>query len=130
MSSLHSSQIESPRGNFDGGTGRGDGSIERVPETWDILKTARTILENCRPWFVPPAGEKTTGTAGSVFDAATGSIGKAFTTQGAIGGTAQKIGGPFDQSGMIGKQFTTEGSIGASAQNILAGSEKTSVQEK
>ncbi|KAK3614441.1 hypothetical protein LTR56_027068 [Elasticomyces elasticus] len=80
--------------------------------------------------LAPPAGEKTTGTAGSVFDAATGSIGKAFTTQGAIGGTAQKIGGPFDQSGMIGKQFTTEGSIGASAQNILAGSEKTSVQEK
>ncbi|KAF2764065.1 BCNT-domain-containing protein [Teratosphaeria nubilosa] len=36
-----------------------------------------------------PAGEKTVGTTGSMFDAS-GSIGKQFTTEGAIGGTAQK----------------------------------------
>jgi len=35
-----------------------------------------------------------------------GAIGKQFTEKGAIGGTAQKIGGPFDKDGAIGKQFT------------------------
>jgi hypothetical protein len=29
------------------------------------------------------------------------------------GGTAQEVGGPFDKEGSIGKQFTTEGAIGA-----------------
>ena len=76
-----------------------------------------------------PVGEKTTG-ATSMFDAGAGSIGKAFTADGAIGGTAQKIGGPFDQSGMIGKQFTTGGSIGGSVQEALGKGETTSFQKK
>lgn len=44
--------------------------------------------------------------------------------QGAIGGTAQKIGGPLDKEGMIGKKFTTEGNIGGSVQNAMGGGKK------
>ncbi|KKY36675.1 hypothetical protein UCDDA912_g03347 [Diaporthe ampelina] len=55
-----------------------------------------------------------------VFDAA-GAVGHQFTEDGAIGGTAQKIGGPLDKDGAIGKQFTTEGSIGGAVQDKLGG---------
>ncbi|KAI1460462.1 hypothetical protein F4805DRAFT_478881 [Annulohypoxylon moriforme] len=50
-----------------------------------------------------------------------GSVGKQFTEGGALGGTAQKIGGPLDKEGMVGKQFTSEGSIGGSVQSALGG---------
>lgn len=40
---------------------------------------------------------------------------------GALGGAAQSVGGPFDKEGAIGKQFTTEGGIGGSVQNALGG---------
>ncbi|KAH7114559.1 hypothetical protein B0J13DRAFT_460300, partial [Dactylonectria estremocensis] len=43
---------------------------------------------------------------------------------GAIGGTAQMLGGPFDRDGVIGKQFTTEGSIGGTVQNAASGQKK------
>lgn len=39
--------------------------------------------------------------------------------EGALGGAAQAIGGPFDKQGAIGKQFTTGGSIGGSVQEHL-----------
>ncbi|KXT17437.1 hypothetical protein AC579_5734 [Pseudocercospora musae] len=65
------------------------------------------------------AGDGSAGQA-SVFDAKEGSIGKQFTTEGAIGGTAQKIGGPLAADGAIGKNFTTEGAIGGTAQEKLA----------
>ncbi|KAI5925293.1 hypothetical protein F4810DRAFT_708680 [Camillea tinctor] len=55
-----------------------------------------------------------------------GVIGKQFTEHGAIGGTAQTIGGPLDKEGAIGKQFTTEGSIGGSVQSALGGQSKRS----
>jgi hypothetical protein len=47
-----------------------------------------------------------------------------FAEQGAIGGTAQKIGGPFDKDGVIGKQFTADGSIGGTVQNNMGGEKK------
>ncbi|KAI1467546.1 uncharacterized protein F4812DRAFT_400720 [Daldinia caldariorum] len=50
-----------------------------------------------------------------------GSIGKQFTENGALGGAAQKIGGPLDKEGMVGKQFTPEGSIGGTVQSNLGG---------
>ncbi|GAB7353151.1 hypothetical protein MBLNU459_g3685t1 [Dothideomycetes sp. NU459] len=75
-----------------------------------------------------PAGEKTTGTGTSVFDA-NGAIGKQFTTDGAIGGTAQKIGGPFDAQGSIGKHFTQDGSIGGSVQEQLGKGENSTFQK-
>ncbi|KAI3332634.1 hypothetical protein F4824DRAFT_283382 [Ustulina deusta] len=43
------------------------------------------------------------------------------TEVGALGGAAQKIGGPLAKEGMIGKQFTTEGSIGGSVQSSVGG---------
>jgi hypothetical protein len=46
------------------------------------------------------------------------------TENGALGGTAEKIGGPFDKDGVVGKQFTTEGSIGGSVQNAAGGQKK------
>jgi len=66
------------------------------------------------------AGEKTTNTttAGSAFDSK-GGIGKEFTTEGVLGGTAQKVGGPFDKGGLVGKQFTEGGSIGGKVQEMM-----------
>ena len=50
-----------------------------------------------------------------------GAIGKQFNPDGALGGTAQKVGGPFDKDGMVGKQFTAEGGgIGGMVQKNLA----------
>ncbi|MCJ1334074.1 hypothetical protein MMC10_010781 [Thelotrema lepadinum] len=63
------------------------------------------------------AGDKATGHGTSVFDKS-GAVGKHFTEQGALGGTAQKVGGPFDKEGVVGKQFTAEGGIGGMAQGL------------
>ncbi|KAM0713712.1 hypothetical protein Q7P37_010674 [Cladosporium fusiforme] len=70
-------------------------------------------------------GEKTMGTnqGPSVFDAK-GAIGGAFTKDGAVGGTAEKIGGPLSAGGAIGKNFTEKGSIGGSVQNALGDQKK------
>ena len=38
---------------------------------------------------------------------------------GAIGGTAQKVGGPFDKDGTIGSNFTADGSIGGTVQKTV-----------
>lgn len=40
---------------------------------------------------------------------------------GALGGTAQAVGGPLDKDGVIGKQFTTDGVIGGTVQSALGG---------
>ena len=88
----------------------------------------------------PAAGEKTTGTGTSMFskDGALGSMfnGTASPQQshrcivqytntlhiadGAIGGTAQKIGGPLDKEGSIGQHFNADGKIGGMVQENLA----------
>ncbi|ROW14976.1 hypothetical protein VPNG_03460 [Cytospora leucostoma] len=60
-----------------------------------------------------------------VFDAE-GSIGKQFTEGGALGGAAQKIGGPLDKDGAIGKQFTAGGGIGGAVQDALGGNKGSS----
>lgn len=39
---------------------------------------------------------------------------------GAIGGTAQKIGGPLDKQGAIGQHFNADGKIGGMVQENLA----------
>ena len=41
------------------------------------------------------------------------------TAEGAIGGTAQAVGGPFDKEGMIGKHFKQDGALGGSVQGNL-----------
>jgi len=48
-----------------------------------------------------PVGEKTQGNGTSAFHQE-GSIGKQFTKDGAIGGAAEKIGGPLASDGAIG----------------------------
>lgn len=96
------------------------------------------IHETAKP-RTEPMGEKTTG-ATSMFDKE-GAIGKQFTSEfldmrllfepssilaiggGAIGGTAQAVGGPFDEKGAIGSKFTEKGSIGGAVQEQLASSE-------
>lgn len=92
----------------------------------------------------PAAGEKTTGTGTSMFSK-DGAVGSMFngtihpysspsdkvpdrsritltpdTADGAIGGTAQKIGGPLDQQGSIGQHFNADGKIGGMVQENLA----------
>jgi hypothetical protein len=52
-----------------------------------------------------------------------------ITADGAIGGTAQKVGGPFDQQGAIGKQFTAGGSVGGAVQDMLGNKEKNTFQK-
>ncbi|KAL2111771.1 hypothetical protein VUR80DRAFT_9333 [Thermomyces stellatus] len=54
-----------------------------------------------------------------------GAVGKQFTEEGAIGGTAHKVGGPFSKEGKIGKHFTTEGSIGGNVEDKMGGTKKT-----
>ena len=43
-----------------------------------------------------------------------------LAADGAIGGTAQKVGGPFDKEGSVGQHFTAEGKIGGAVQENLA----------
>lgn len=43
-----------------------------------------------------------------------------LTADGALGGTAQKVGGPFDKEGMVGKNFNADGKIGGMIQENLA----------
>jgi hypothetical protein len=81
------------------------------------------------------AAETAQGEKPSAFDAQ-GMVGKQFTSQytippaphladllvpaeGAIGGTAQKIGGPFDKEGAIGKHFKADGTLGGTVQEKL-----------
>ncbi|CAF9932155.1 MAG: hypothetical protein GOMPHAMPRED_006509 [Gomphillus americanus] len=57
----------------------------------------------------------------SNLDADQGNVGSHFTEDGKIGGTAQKVGGPFDKDGTVGKEFTKDGTIGGAAQNSAEG---------
>lgn len=71
----------------------------------------------------PAAGEKMTGQGTSVFSK-DGALGKHFNADGAIGGTAQSIGGPFDKQGMVGKHFNADGAIGGTAQDLAEKNEQ------
>ncbi|EXJ85849.1 hypothetical protein A1O1_06218 [Capronia coronata CBS 617.96] len=53
-----------------------------------------------------------------------GAIGSHFTEHGAIGGTAQKIGGPLDKEGIIGKHFKGDGTLGGTVNKIVGGEQK------
>ena len=43
-----------------------------------------------------------------------------LSADGAIGGTAQSVGGPFDKEGAVGKHFNADGKIGGMVQENLA----------
>jgi len=68
-------------------------------------------------------GTKETGGGTSIFSK-DGAIGGAFTSQGAVGGTAQKIGGPLDKSGAIGKHFNPDGAVGGTFQELAKKNEQ------
>jgi len=65
-----------------------------------------------------PAGEKTQGTGTPAFHK-DGAIGSMFKADGAIGGTAEKVGGPFSKDGAIGKNFKADGAIGGTVHENL-----------
>lgn len=44
--------------------------------------------------------------------------------QGAVGGTAQSIGGPLDKEGAIGKHFNADGAIGGTFQELAKKNEQ------
>ncbi|MCJ1369353.1 hypothetical protein MMC20_000564 [Loxospora ochrophaea] len=95
---------------------------------------------------IPSAGEKTTGTGTSMFSK-DGAVGSMFNgtfllsshphlpsrspppltpspldpADGPLGGTAQKVGGPFDKEGSIGQHFNADGAIGGAFQENVAG---------
>lgn len=46
------------------------------------------------------------------------------TADGAVGGTAQKVGGPFDKQGSVGQHFNADGKIGGMVQQNLAENKK------
>ncbi|KAL2393611.1 hypothetical protein ABEF95_008467 [Exophiala dermatitidis] len=50
-----------------------------------------------------------------------GAIGHQFTEHGAIGGTAQAIGGPLDKEGAIGKHFKGDGTLGGTVNKLVGG---------
>lgn len=60
----------------------------------------------------------------SCYEIAHRSANRRSVAEGAIGGTADKVGGPFDKEGMIGKQFTTEGNLGGKVQKNMGGEKK------
>ncbi|KAI2632605.1 hypothetical protein GGS26DRAFT_82934 [Hypomontagnella submonticulosa] len=67
----------------------------------------------------PQPGEtEDAATRVSAFDSQ-GSVGHQFSSEGAIGGTADKLGGPFSKEGVVGRQFTDKGSVGGTVQDTM-----------
>ncbi|GAB7327361.1 hypothetical protein MBLNU13_g11233t1 [Cladosporium sp. NU13] len=69
------------------------------------------------------AGQTPSDQKAPAFDAK-GTIGGAFTKDGAIGSVGEKVGGPLSSDGAIGKNFNPDGAIGGSVQNALGGEKK------
>ncbi|KAI2462886.1 hypothetical protein F4781DRAFT_162350 [Annulohypoxylon bovei var. microspora] len=72
----------------------------------------------------PEPGEDDRATRVSAFDSQ-GSVGHQFSSEGKIGGTAQKVGGPFSKEGVIGRQFTDKGSVGGTVQDTMGHGDAT-----
>ncbi|KAI5928160.1 hypothetical protein F4810DRAFT_181371 [Camillea tinctor] len=54
-----------------------------------------------------------------------GTIGRHFTSEGNIGGTADKVGGPFSKEGAVGRQFEDTGAVGGTIQDTLGHGDAT-----
>ncbi|KAI1374752.1 hypothetical protein F4677DRAFT_154855 [Hypoxylon crocopeplum] len=65
-----------------------------------------------------PGEDQNSATRVSAFDSQ-GSVGHQFSSEGAIGGAAHKIGGPFSKEGVVGRQFTDKGSVGGTVQDTV-----------
>ncbi|KAI0885069.1 uncharacterized protein GGS22DRAFT_188355 [Annulohypoxylon maeteangense] len=71
-----------------------------------------------------PGEDQDSATRVSAFDSQ-GSVGHQFSSEGNIGGTAQKVGGPFSKEGVIGRQFTDKGSVGGKVQDTMGQGDAT-----
>ncbi|KAH6666564.1 hypothetical protein B0J14DRAFT_603866 [Halenospora varia] len=93
---------------------KGANSAIRQAEGSDVIHESSRQIE--------PARQKTQGTGTSAFhkNCAIGSI---FKADGAIGGTADKIGGPFSKDGAIGKNFNEDGNIAGTVHENLGNKE-------
>ncbi|KAI1456466.1 hypothetical protein F4805DRAFT_467998 [Annulohypoxylon moriforme] len=68
--------------------------------------------------------DRDSATRVSAFDSQ-GSVGHQFSSEGNIGGTAQKVGGPFSKEGVVGRQFTDKGSVGGTVQDTIGHGDAT-----
>ncbi|KAI1214392.1 uncharacterized protein F4807DRAFT_126649 [Annulohypoxylon truncatum] len=71
-----------------------------------------------------PGEDRDAATRVSAFDSQ-GSVGHQFSSEGHIGGTAQKVGGPFSKEGAVGRQFTDKGSVGGTVQDTMGHGDAT-----
>ncbi|MCJ1277175.1 hypothetical protein MMC21_004985 [Puttea exsequens] len=100
----------------------GDHSAKTMEQGANSANKASDLTEGLHESVkqIPSAGDKTTGHGTSAFSKS-GAIGSLFNPDGALGGTAQKVGGPFDKEGVVGSQFTAEGGgIGGMVQKKVA----------
>ncbi|KAI1800723.1 hypothetical protein F4811DRAFT_495089 [Daldinia bambusicola] len=74
--------------------------------------------------YLGPESDSDSAPRVSAFDSR-GSVGHQFSSEGAIGGTADKIGGPFSKEGAVGHQFTDKGAVGGTVQDTLGHGDKT-----
>lgn len=74
---------------------------------------------------------KTLENTASAFKA-DGAVGKEFNPDGAIGGAAEKLGGPLASDGMIGEKFAANkpGGVGAATQEYAQNAQKYAQQKK
>ncbi|KAI1389206.1 uncharacterized protein F4822DRAFT_272833 [Hypoxylon trugodes] len=121
------------------GTGGGDpGSIgQRASSDDSGLKNSGGITGNTarnskfdqlpatENYLGPRSGEdENSATRVSAFDSQ-GSVGHEFSSEGAIGSTAHKVGGPFSKEGLVGRQFTDKGSVGGTVQDTIGHGDAT-----
>ncbi|OTB13451.1 hypothetical protein K445DRAFT_24623 [Daldinia sp. EC12] len=74
--------------------------------------------------YLGPEPDSDSATRVSAFDSQ-GSVGHQFSSEGAIGGTAHKIGGPFSKEGVVGRQFTDKGAVGGTVQDTIGHGDQT-----
>ncbi|KAI0598703.1 hypothetical protein F4775DRAFT_592129 [Biscogniauxia sp. FL1348] len=54
-----------------------------------------------------------------------GAVGRQFTTEGNIGGAADRVGGPFSKEGKVGRQFKDTGKVGGTIHDTLGHGDAT-----
>ncbi|KAI1409952.1 hypothetical protein F5Y13DRAFT_78766 [Hypoxylon sp. FL1857] len=71
-----------------------------------------------------PGEDDNSATRVSAFDSQ-GSVGHQFSSEGTVGGMANKLGGPFSKEGVIGRHFTDKGSVGGTVQDTIGHGDAT-----
>ncbi|KAI0179922.1 hypothetical protein GGR52DRAFT_568689 [Hypoxylon sp. FL1284] len=104
----------------------------------DVVAAGGRVLEKAMPGRQEHRNEELkSGSGGEILDALRsgggkpaafdreGAVGRQFTSEGAVGGTAQKVGGPFAREGAVGRQFRDDGSVGGSVQDMMGHGDAT-----